>query len=399
MKIFLVGGAVRDKLLGLNVRDRDWVIIGSSYKEMINLGFIPIGNSFPVFLHPITYEEYALARKEIKINKGYKGFLCNFSKKITLKEDLYRRDLTINAIAYKKGIYYDFFGGINDINNRIIKHVSFHFSEDPLRVLRLFKIYSFYYKFGFIIHKKTLNLIEKIVKSGELLYLKPERIWLETKKVFLKGNLFIYFNLLNIYNINNIIYPEIFSIFNNKKKKYYFKLLFNNNSNYKLGLEIILLCLFSFFGYSIISKKYFYKKYYTLNKVFIFCKRLKLPKKFFILFKNIYNFLYKVFFYKNEILSIMILNLLNIINVWRNVNNLFFLRKFINFIKLLPLKNKLLFFLEKYILDIYIICKNIKNKYLIKLGYIGIFISKKIKILRYKKIYFFLKNIFINKLF
>lgn len=398
MKIYLVGGAVRDKLLRLNIRDRDWVVVGSSYKQMLNFGFIPIGNDFPVFLHPITHEEYALARKEKKIGKGYKGFLCNFSKKITLKDDLYRRDLTINAIAYKKGIYYDFFGGIKDIKNKVIRHVSHYFSDDPLRVLRVIKIYSFYKKFGFYIHKKTLNFIKKIVASGEISYIKPERIWLETKKVFSKGNLFVYFNLLNIYGINKIIYPEIYYIFNNIKLKKYFKLLFNNFNNYKLGLEINLICLFSFFGYSIFSRKYYYNKNYILNLVLNFCNRLKLPKKFFIIFKYIYFFLYKIFFFKKKILSIFFLNLLNTINVWRNSKILFFLYKFIKIIIFLPLKIKILSFILKYIYIIYSIINNIKNKYLIKLGYKGKSIGRKMKFIRYKKIYFFLKNIFLYKL-
>ncbi len=399
MKIYLVGGAVRDKLLKLNIRDKDWVVVGSSYKEMLNLGFIPIGNDFPVFLHPITYEEYALARKEKKISKGYKGFICNFSKKVSLKEDLYRRDLTINAIAYRKGIYYDYFGGINDIKNKIIRHVSCYFSDDPLRVLRVIKLYSFYYKFGFYIHKNTLKLIKKVVDSKELLYIKPERIWLETKKVFSRGNIFIYFNLLNIYNINSFIYPEVTNFFNNKKLKYYFKLLFNNYNNYKLGLETNLVCLFSFFGYSIFSKKYFYNKKYIFNLILNFCKRLKLPKKFFIIYKYIYYFFYKIFFLKDKILSIVFLNLLNIINVWRNPKILNFLCKFIKIINLL-LKNNILSFFYKYIYIIYNIIINIKNKYLIKLGYKGIFIRKKMRYIRYKKIYFFLKNLFFkNKFF
>ncbi len=393
MKIYLVGGAVRDKLLKLDIRDKDWVVVGSSYKKMLNLGFIPIGNDFPVFLHPITHEEYALARKEKKVDKGYKGFLCNFSKKISLKEDLYRRDLTINAIAYRKGIYYDFFGGINDIKNRIIRHVSPYFSDDPLRVLRVIKIYSFYSKLGFYIHKKTFQLIKKVVNSGELLYIKPERIWLETKKVFSKGNLFIYFNLINLFNIDKFIYPEIYNIFNKKKIKKYFKLLFNNYSNYKLGLKINLFCLFIFFGDSIFSKKYFFYKNYTLNTILNFCNRLKLPKKFFSIFKYIYFFLYKIFFIKNKILSILFLNLLNIINIWRNPKILTYLCKFIKVVNLL-LKNKILFFLDKYIYIIYIITNSIKSKYLIKLGYKGIFIRKYIRYIRYKKIYFFLKNLY-----
>jgi len=138
MKIYLVGGAVRDKILGIPVSDKDYLVVGSSPKEMVKLGFKPIGKDFPVFLHPKTKEEYALARTERKVGKGYHGFKFYTSPDVTLEEDLRRRDITINAIAEDEdGNIYDPFNGVNDIKNKIIRHVSDAFIEDPLRVLRV----------------------------------------------------------------------------------------------------------------------------------------------------------------------------------------------------------------------------------------------------------------------
>ncbi len=398
MKFYLVGGSIRDKFLGLDIRDRDWVVVGGSYKKMINLGFISIKSSFPVFIHPISNEEYALARKEKKNGKGYNGFICNFSKKITLKDDLYRRDLTINAIAYdvNENIYYDPYDGINDINNRIIKHISKYFSDDPLRVLRLAKIYSFYYKFGFYVYKKTFKLIKNIVNSGELLNLTYERIWLETKKVILKGNLFLYFYLLNKCNALKIIYPELINIFKFKRILYNFNLIFDNLNNNKLDIRINLLILFCFFRYSIISKNFFNNKK-ILNDVLFFCNRFNLSKKQFLLFKYIYYIFKKIFKYKKKNKYYIFLYILNILDVWRKPLILKIFLKFIKIINFVFLKNKILFILNKYLYNMYYICNNIKNKYLIKMGYKGIYISKKLNLLRYKKIFFYMKNIFFKK--
>ncbi len=393
MKFYLVGGAIRDKLLGIKVRDNDWVVVGGNYYKMINLGFIPIKSSFPVFLHPISYEEYTLARKDIKINKGYKGFICNFSSKITLKEDLYRRDLTINSIAYdiNNNIYYDPYKGIRDIKNRIIRNTSIYFSEDPLRVLRLSKFYSFYYKFGFLVHKKTFNLLFSIVNSGELYFLTPQRIWLETKKVILKCNLFLYFYLLNKCNAINIIYPELINVFKNKNILYYFNLIFDNLYNYKLKLETNLFVLFCFFDCSILSKKFF-SNLNILNKIYFFCKKYNLSKKISILFKYLYYILKKIIFFKKKNICKLFIYILNILDVWRKPLNLNIFLKFIKKIKLCFLKKKIFLIIIKYLPDIFYITKNIKNKFIINLGYKGDKIKYKLNILRYKKIYFYIRN-------
>ena len=173
----MVGGAVRDEILGLPIKDKDYVVVGSTPKEMEKHGFISIGKDFPVFLHPETKEEYALARTEKKISYGYKGFKFYTSPSVTLKEDLSRRDLTINAIAKNdKGEIIDPFNGVKDLNAKIIRHVSRAFVEDPLRALRVARFAS---RFKFNIDPKTKFLLKTIVDSGEISFLTNERIWQE----------------------------------------------------------------------------------------------------------------------------------------------------------------------------------------------------------------------------
>ena len=181
MKIYLVGGAVRDKLMGILSKDRDYLVVGSTPEEMVRLGYKPIGKDFPVFLHPISKEEYALARTEKKVGKGYHGFEFYTSADVSLEEDLSRRDITINAIAEdEEGNIYDPFNGVDDIKNKIIRHVSDAFSEDPLRVLRVARFASL--DFEFKVQKETLALMKKMVESGELKTLSVERVVAEVTK-------------------------------------------------------------------------------------------------------------------------------------------------------------------------------------------------------------------------
>ncbi|QJC31674.1 multifunctional CCA addition/repair protein [Enterobacteriaceae endosymbiont of Donacia tomentosa] len=210
MKIYLVGGAIRDILLNLKVTDKDWLVVEGNIKLMIKLGFKLVGKDFPVFLHPITHEEYALARTEQKVGHGYKGFVYYSSSKITLEEDLLRRDLTINAIAQDKlGNFYDPYNGIQDIKNRILRHVSNAFQEDPLRVLRVARFTAKLASLNFRIHKKTLELMKIMSNSGELSYLKPERIWKETYNALQTSHPHIYFQVLRKCEALSIIFPEI----------------------------------------------------------------------------------------------------------------------------------------------------------------------------------------------
>jgi len=181
MKIYLVGGALRDKFLDIPVKDKDYVVVGSSPEEMINKGFKPVGKDFPVFLHPKTKEEYALARTEKKTGVGYHGFKFYSSPEVSLKEDLKRRDLTINAIAQdENGKIYDPYNGQADIKKRILRHVSDAFIEDPLRVLRIARFSTLDKKFE--IHKETSSLLKKMVLNNELKSLPKERIIEELKK-------------------------------------------------------------------------------------------------------------------------------------------------------------------------------------------------------------------------
>ena len=205
MKIYLVGGAIRDELLGIKSLEKDWVVIGSSAEEMLKNGFISVGKSFPVFLHPKTKEEYALARKEIKVELGHKGFKFDVNKDIGLEEDLLRRDLTINAIAKSnKGELIDPYGGIQDIENRVLKHISKAFSEDPLRVFRVARFYCYLSKFNFEIHEDTLILMKELCNSRDLDNLSFERIWMETEKCLSLENSYLYFQALHDVGASNV---------------------------------------------------------------------------------------------------------------------------------------------------------------------------------------------------
>jgi tRNA nucleotidyltransferase (CCA-adding enzyme) len=177
VKIYTVGGAVRDELLGLPVKERDYVVVGATPEEMARLGFKPVGKDFPVFLHPETHEEYALARTERKSGRGYKGFTVYASPEVTLEEDLKRRDLTINAIAKdEQGRLIDPFGGKKDLEEGVLRHVSEAFAEDPVRILRVARFAA---RFGFRVADQTMALMKNMVESGEADYLVAERVWQE----------------------------------------------------------------------------------------------------------------------------------------------------------------------------------------------------------------------------
>ncbi|MFW0063793.1 MAG: multifunctional CCA tRNA nucleotidyl transferase/2'3'-cyclic phosphodiesterase/2'nucleotidase/phosphatase [Coxiella endosymbiont of Dermacentor silvarum] len=178
MRIYLVGGAVRDELLGLLVKEKDWVVVGATPEEMITRGFKPVGKEFPVFLHPQTHEEYTLARTERKTAKGYKGFSFYTTPNVTLEEDLKRRDLTINAIAKTpSGKLIDPYGGQQDLKNKILRHVSPAFQEDPVRILRLARLATKFPEFS--IHPETLDLMKEMTNKGEVNALIPNRVWQE----------------------------------------------------------------------------------------------------------------------------------------------------------------------------------------------------------------------------
>ncbi len=197
MQIFLVGGAVRDKLLDYPVIDRDWVVVGATAAEMEQSGYKQVGKDFPVFLHPETGEEYALARTERKSGLGYHGFDIDASKSVTLKEDLTRRDLTINAMAMSEtGDLVDPYGGKKDLEAGLLRHVSEAFSEDPLRVLRVARFAARYHHLGFKVAPETLQLMTQLSASEELSQLSAERVWVETKKALSEKSPHVYFETL-----------------------------------------------------------------------------------------------------------------------------------------------------------------------------------------------------------
>jgi len=210
LECYLVGGAVRDTLLKEPAGDRDWVVIGASPKEMIDRGFRPVGKDFPVFLHPLSGEEYALARRERKTGPGYTGFATDSGSDVTLEEDLSRRDLTMNAIAQDaKDNLIDPFGGAQDLSNGVLRHVSDAFVEDPLRVLRVARFAARYRRRSFTVASDTLELMRKISESGELASLVPERIWQETCRALVEPDPSEFVRVLQRCGALTHVFPEI----------------------------------------------------------------------------------------------------------------------------------------------------------------------------------------------
>jgi len=214
MKTYLVGGAVRDKLLGYPFHERDWVVVGSSPEEMLQLGYQTVGKDFPVFLHPKTKQEYALARTERKTAPGYTGFQFHTDPSVTLEDDLRRRDLTINAIAEdQQGNLVDPYGGQSDIIAKILRHVSPAFAEDPLRVLRVARFAARYHHLGFSIAPETMTLMRELASSGELKALTAERVWKETERALGEQSPDIYIRTLQDCGALKILMPEVDSLF------------------------------------------------------------------------------------------------------------------------------------------------------------------------------------------
>ena len=240
MKIYEVGGAVRDALLNEEAKDKDWVVVGSSPEEMAANGFRPIGKDFPVFLHPETNEEYALARTEKKSGQGYHGFNFYFGKEVTLEEDLSRRDLTINAMAKDDdGKIIDPFGGRKDLENKIFRHVSDAFSEDPLRAIRLARFHTYKHLSNFEIAEGTKKLISEIVDSGEIAKLSPNRIWTETERALSSSNPNIYFKILLEYNLQKPYLDGLQSSFCDSSKNIQVRWAeLQINNNFVLGEDL-----------------------------------------------------------------------------------------------------------------------------------------------------------------
>lgn len=214
MKSYLVGGAVRDGLLGLPIKDRDWVVVGATPQQMLDAGYQQVGRDFPVFLHPESREEYALARTERKSGSGYTGFTCYAAPDVTLEQDLLRRDLTVNALAQDTdGAIIDPYGGRADLQQRILRHVSPAFAEDPLRVLRVARFAARYAHLSFRIADETLALMRAMTDAGELAHLTPERVWKETEGALGTRNPQVYFQTLRDCGALKVLFPEIDALF------------------------------------------------------------------------------------------------------------------------------------------------------------------------------------------
>ena len=211
MEVYLVGGAVRDRFLGLPIKEKDWCVVGSSPDEMKKRGFQSVGKDFPVFLHPETKEEYALARTERKIKPGYHGFDFNTSKNVTLLEDLKRRDLSINAMAIDKNDnLIDPYNGLDDINQKKLRHVSKAFDEDPVRVLRTAKFAARFYQLGFSVHADTQKIMKSISDDGELDHLVSDRVWKEMEQALSGNDPHVFFSTLQNCGALIRLFPELY---------------------------------------------------------------------------------------------------------------------------------------------------------------------------------------------
>ncbi|MEW5057366.1 MAG: multifunctional CCA addition/repair protein [Cycloclasticus sp.] len=213
MEIYLVGGAVRDQLLGYPVKDRDYVVVGATVDDMLQQGYSQVGKDFPVFLHPQTKAEYALARTERKLGVGYKGFEVYATPDVSLVDDLRRRDLTINAMAQNEDGLVDPYGGMRDLQAKVLRHVSVHFKEDPLRILRLARFAARYAHLGFTVASETMSFMAEMVDSGELSTLTAERVWQEVSRSLAEPSPEVFFNVLRQCGALAAILPEIDALF------------------------------------------------------------------------------------------------------------------------------------------------------------------------------------------
>ncbi|XBC37722.1 MAG: tRNA CCA-pyrophosphorylase [Buchnera aphidicola (Meitanaphis microgallis)] len=398
MKIYLVGGAIRDRLLHIPVRDRDWVVVGATPETLLSLNFKKVGKSFPVFLHPDSKEEYSLARIDRKFGVGYTGFKTDYSNKVTLEEDLMRRDLTINAIAQDiNGNYIDFFGGLKDLKNKILRHVSPAFCEDPLRILRVARFSASLNHFGFQIAQETMQLMIDMVKNKELLSLTKDRIWKETEKALKTRNLHVYFQVLYSCNALSIIFPEINLAYRCELQRimgYYQKVCFRSNifleiakiSNLNEDIDIKftylcnIVCQFITFdiNYFFLSMRNIIAK----KLIKILCNRLHIPsyiKDLSIIFVEHCNFLSLICIQSSE--SIMIF--FKKIDAWRKPDRIKKLSLLIDLYMLNFLNMKSINICQgNFLKRVFDISNNISIKPIIYAGFIGIEIRRELVRLR-----------------
>ncbi|ARC53107.1 hypothetical protein [Candidatus Riesia pediculischaeffi] len=333
MKVYLVGGAVRDQILGLPISDRDWLVVGSDPIEMIRLGFQQVGRDFPVFLHPITKEEYSLARIDRKIGFGYTGFQSFSSPSVTVEEDLSRRDLTINAIAKTtEGRIIDPFSGIQDINNRLLKHVSKSFLEDPIRILRTARLYAKLSKYQFTIFHETWKMIKEMATQEETKTISNERIWTETKKALSTSSPHMYFKMLFQCGSLSTFFPELQFLLTQCQKKcsniplinrrrYIFHVLKKSALlTERIDVRFASLCsnFTIFFCNEPIQEK---KIGHSIRMIENLCNRIRVPnktKRLSVVLAKVHLFVQKI----EKIKSNVIMYIFNQLDVWRKPKNL-----------------------------------------------------------------------------
>lgn len=383
MKIYLVGGAVRNNFLKLPIKDRDWMIVGADPKQLLGQGFLQVGQNFPVFLHPETKEEYALARTERKSGPGYKGFMFDFNPNITLEEDLIRRDLTINAIAQDEmGEIYDPFHGIYDIEHKILRHISSAFREDPLRVLRVARFAAEFHDLGFSIAPETLELMQIISLSDELQALTMERVWIETEKALNTKHPEIYFLTLRQCNALNILFPELDCLFEIESPSSDLNLAeFTFEALQKIVIQSSDLPL----RFSVLTQNIGFNESDS-NILSSFLNRLKIPIHY--QKKAIrYHFLFWTLYLTPNLSSKFLLNLLYALNVWKEPNNLVELSE----ISVASTPKKEAIFMKeriKILNKAFNLTKNIDAQMMMMQGFSGKSISEQLFIARLEQLHF-----------
>ncbi|WWO98909.1 MAG: multifunctional CCA addition/repair protein [Candidatus Dasytiphilus stammeri] len=397
MKIYLVGGAIRDKILDLPVKDKDWVIVGATPQQILKLGFKPVGKDFPVFLHPVTGEEYALARTEIKSGKGYKGFTCYTAPNVSLEQDLQRRDLTINAIACdENGNYFDPFNGRKDLANRILRHISSCFRDDPLRVLRVARFAACYAHLNFIIANETLMLMRSMSENGELTELTAERIWKETELALQSHNPQRYFQVLRQCNALGKIFPEIEKLYEIPLSKYINTGVHTLKSlsiaaQLSTQIEVRFATLCHDFG-KLLTTGIISTDYTEEKLIQFFCQRLRVPKnlqKFAILATRFNYLVHQI----DKLQPNMVIELFNHLDAWRKpyrIEQLSFVSE--ADARAYPDKLKKPYPQGEYLRTLFHIAKKISVKKIISEGFQGIKINQQLSKLRCQEISKWKKN-------
>lgn len=404
MKIYLVGGAIRNKLLGIPIKDKDWVVVGATPNVLLKMNFKRVGKDFPVFLDPINKEEYSLARIDKKFGLGYKGFATDYSIHVTLQEDLMRRDLTINAIAQdEKGRYIDPFNGMSDIKNRILRHVSPAFCEDPLRILRIARFCAALNHLGFSIAQETIKIMSDIVQSKELLHLTQDRIWKETEKALSTQSPHVYFQVLYNCRALSIIFPEINLIFlksmtclngffHNHFNASYVLMTFAKLSIVSQEVDVrfayLFLCITRILFYDFHNLMFFFNKIKLMPLLKCFFQRFIVPtyiRDLSIIFSKFYRFLSCINYQSSHDIVMFFCS----IDAWRKPNRINKLAVLSDFYSLhYKENNKLNKNSGTFLKSVFIVSNSISTKKILNSGFSGIGIKNELLRLRIEAIEF-----------